>query len=93
MAGQRNCVASKVNIKGERIITSERRGRSSYQQLYMGRFVDIQTALKPLKKSEKLKYIFDACIRKKQQNHLDCNQFLFEQGFEVNKKLILLVKR
>ena len=32
------------------MITSEQSERSSYYQSYMGRFVDIQTALKPLKK-------------------------------------------
>ena len=40
------------------IITSERNERSSYQQSYMGHLGDIQTALKPLKKGKKLKYIF-----------------------------------
>ena len=36
------------------IITSERSGQSSYYQSYMGHLDDIQTALKPLKKSEKI---------------------------------------
>ena len=36
------------------IITSERNERSHYYQSYMGRLVEIQTALKPLQKiSEK----------------------------------------
>ena len=33
---------------------SERSERSSYWQSYIGRLDDIQTALKPLKKSEKI---------------------------------------
>ena len=41
------------------LITRERSKRSSYQQSYMGRLDDIQTALKPLKKkSEKIKLGF-----------------------------------
>ena len=36
------------------IITSERSERSSYQQSYMGRPVNIQSALKPLKKIGKM---------------------------------------
>ena len=36
------------------VITSERSERSSYEQSYMIRPVDIQSALKPLKKSEKI---------------------------------------
>ena len=35
------------------VIMSERIELSSYQQSYMGRIDDIQTALKPFKKSEK----------------------------------------
>ena len=33
---------------------SERSEQSSYQQSYMGRLDDIQTVLKPLRKSEKI---------------------------------------
>ena len=36
------------------MITSEGIEQSSYQQSYMDHLVDIQTALKPLKKSEKV---------------------------------------
>ena len=35
------------------MITSERSERSSYQQSHMGRFEDIQAAVKPLKKIRK----------------------------------------
>jgi len=40
------------------VITSERSEGSSYYPSYMGRFVDIQTSLNPLKKSEKIEMIF-----------------------------------
>ena len=39
-------------------VTSERSERSSYLQSYMGRLDDIQTALKPLKKIEKIEKKF-----------------------------------
>ena len=41
-----------------RLITNERSERSSYNQSYMGRLVDIQTALKPLKKWDKIEIYF-----------------------------------
>ena len=40
------------------IITSERSERCSYYQTYLGRLVEIQTALKPKKKSEKIEIEF-----------------------------------
>ena len=46
-----------IHIK-ENLITSERSKRSSYYQSYMGYFVDIQTALKPLKKIGKIEIKF-----------------------------------
>ena len=36
------------------LVTNERSERCSYYQSYMGRLDDIQTALKPLKKSENI---------------------------------------
>ena len=36
------------------IIVNERSERTSYQPSYVGHLVDIQTALKPLKKSKKI---------------------------------------
>ena len=39
-------------------ITSERSEQSSYWQTYLGRFDDMQTALRPLKKSEKIEIHF-----------------------------------
>ena len=41
------------------LVTSEQTERSSYYQSYMGRLVDIQTALKILKKSEKIETKFN----------------------------------
>ena len=40
------------------MITSERSERSSYKQLYVSRPDDIQIALKPIKKSEKIEINF-----------------------------------
>ena len=46
------------------IITSERSKQSSNKQSYMDRLVDIQSAVKPLKKiGKKLKYIFRTSLR------------------------------
>ena len=39
----------------DKYIMSEQSKRSSYKQYYMGRLVDIQTALKPLKNRKNLK--------------------------------------
>ena len=45
------------------VIMSERSERSSYQQSYIGHLDDIQTALKPLQKSEKIETNFHGHFR------------------------------